>query len=267
MKLGNKLFLIFILLISIFAVSYFGKNYGWEKLAKIDVSGKVVDLSNGSPIEMVTVHVGSGTTYTNYEGRFHWEDLKVLPKITLDSPTFYEPYKQPLACKEEESPSFLRRRFSCSAALIPGPEIMVFRVVNPEIVKGGEKGSDIDARYNSLWVWLHPEQKPFLGQWESLRSTLKTREEILKELKKATASFERLGEVEYQPLWTDPVSKRTYENVAEVEIRRKDLKGRVLGSKEHFAKYNNIWYYFLPFTRDDLIDYVKTNSWVLKVRQ
>lgn len=244
-----------------------GKDFLRRNLAKVNISGVVTDSSTGAPIEMVTVDVNSGRTYTNYQGQFHWEELNTLPRLTLKTPLFYETYARPLECREEKSSKFLERRFSCPAALVPGPEIMAARVVDSEISKGAETEADLDGRYNTLWHWVHPEQKTFLGDWENwLRPTLKTREKILRKLGKKTISFERIGETIYLSSWAEPVNQREYTNVAEVKVRRTDLKGRTSEAKEHFAKHNNLWYYLLPFSQKELVSFVEANSWVLKLK-
>ncbi|MCG2686179.1 hypothetical protein L6258_02310, partial [Candidatus Parcubacteria bacterium] len=203
--------------------------------------GEVIDSSNGSKMEMVEVHRGGQTTYTNFEGYFNfWEPGKAEDVFVLIH-TAFEPQGGPVVCEKMESRSLEVDGYYCQVELVPTSRTILARVLNSFVGSPSEQIQGWELRLSSAWIYFHPRSRELWDSREGYVGTMVDRERILKYQRQQVKSFEIGAEFADLGVWEDPVTGETFENAVEYEVEYERTNLTRYTQKEHLVRVDKNW--------------------------
>lgn len=260
--------ILFILLIATLSAAIVYKdslqNFYLSKFSPFTVRGKITDISNDSPLDLVEVVTGDRKTFSIYDGTFELSDVKTLNPVSLTAPDYYEDYPQPLLCvsqPDKESP----RAVVCNAALYPTAGNIAIRVEVVLSVIRPEKEAEMRGRNSALWELLEPASQTDFSNQEIFVEALLLYNLIQRKLSLQQVAFNvDLEKTVLLPEWVNPVSGRRYQAVAEVPVSRTFAAGKTVKVSDHFVQAEGIWKFIPEFSLAEINRFNSVNGWVLK---
>lgn len=255
----------YILLIFIIYAALFGwKHNVIGRLTSSNVTGRVADISENTPIEMVMVYEGSKYAYSNYLGQFNLvENGTKIPQLKIEIPKNFEGNQNNLTCKKV-SESLLDRSFNCEVSLYPQPFEIAYRILNGEAPVAFNMREARRIRKESIWWRSHSESRTAFGRIEDFVNLLMYKEEIEIKKKSKLLFYEVDEDYKLLPTFFDKITSKEYKLVAEVSVNRTYEGGKAVTNLEHFVRENGVWRYLLTFSYKDLKNFVDNNKWVLQ---
>jgi len=253
-----------VLLVAVVAGLVRGTRPWWVQAT---YEGVVTDSSNGSKMELVEVHHGGLTTYTNFEGYFNfWEPGKPGDVFVLIR-TAFEPQGGPVACEPMEKESWGVDRYHCQVELVPTSRTILSRALTSLVGSSTEQTRGLELRLNSAWIYFHPHSRGLWDSREGYVGTMVDRERILKYQQRQVRGFEISSEFVELGVWEDPVTGETFENVVEYEVEYELTNRTHYTQKEHLARVDKNWQYLLPFGPADIQSFIARYDWILKLKK
>ncbi len=256
----------------LFFIIFYALLFVWKhdltnRLFSARITGKVVDVSTGGPVEVVMLSAGSVTTYTNYQGRFSMRiNQRSRPDVYVNIPYNFEKGNEQAICRPIKD-GILDKAFYCESRLFPEAFEIAARVLDDEKAVEFSARKDRESKKKSLWSRSFSESRKAFKSEEDFVSLLMTEEEI--EIKMGLEIVGSTVDHHSRILerYFDKVSQKPLTEVAEVVVRRRYGDGGSKDSLEHFARENGIWYYLLPFAREEVALFVTNNEWILKTKK
>lgn len=209
-------------------------------------SGRIVDILDKVPVDLIEVGLRGHKTYTDKTGTFVLTlagDQQGPLKISTTSE--FEALDGGPNCQRKEG-KFLQRSFACEALIYPKPYSVASRVLALEVADPYKAIDQIKLKKERLWGYLSVESRNLWGDKTLFVDLLTTYELIRTQLKTQPTKFAAsrqsriLAEVSYfgQDL--------SGEGIAEVEAEVVDNLGRRTQLKLRFRKEEGIWRYLMP---------------------
>lgn len=256
----------------VFFIIFYAVLLAWKhdlitRLFSERITGKVIDVSTGAPVEVVMLSSGSLTTYTNYQGQFSFEiNRKNIPDVYVNVPYNFEKGSERIACQPVRS-GILDQAFYCESSLYPEAFEVAGRVLNDEEAVEFSARKERQDKKRRLWGRSFSESRKAFKSEEDFVSLLMIKEEI--EIKIGSEMVGSTVDHRSRLLesYFDLISQKSLAGVAEVAVRRRFVDGSSKDSLEHFAKEEGIWRYLLPLSREEVVVFVAKNEWVLRAKK
>ena len=227
--------------------------------------GEVTDSSNGSKVELVEIHRNGRRTYTNFEGYFNFWKPGPISDIFVLTTAAFESQGGPVPCEIGERVSLAVDRYSCQVEIVPTAGTILTRALSSLEARPGEKTREWQLHLGSGWIYFHPEGQRLWSDSKEYVGLLTDREIILEYLNLQTERFKIDPEFELLEQWSDPVTGQTFKNVAEFEVTYFSTNATQRTQKEHLVRVDKNWAYLLPFTRQEILDFVAHYDWILEL--
>lgn len=231
------------------------------------VQGKVIDITNGSPLDLAEIHLEGRKTYSIFDGTFKLENVKNLSTVIIVSPDLYEEYKNPLICQKETALSGSQRLAVCNVSLYPTAANTSTRVeINLSVVRP-ETYEELQNRNGALWDLMDPESRTFLSNRQAFVNAMVIYNTIQRKLSLQQIYFSVEGEkTKTLSKWTNPVSGYVYTDVMEVPVDRTYASGKEVKTSDHFVRVDGIWRYIPEISLSEIKAYNNTYGWALKLK-
>lgn len=264
----KKSYMKYVLFLVIFYTVLFSwKNNFLGRYLSSRVTGRVIDISENSPIEMVSVGSGKNSTFTNYNGEFVMSmGNRDSLKLKILTPRNYEPGSDDLKCKNVRD-SFLDRTFFCETFLYPQSFEVAARVLNDEKTGEFQNSNERADHKKKLWDRSSKLSKDAFGTEGDFIFLLSKKEEIEIKKKVQLTNFDISDKYTIIDEYLDSITGKNIPEVAEVQVVRYFADGSKSEVPEHFVKEGGIWRYMIPFTHKSIYDFVVSNEWILKVKK
>lgn len=264
----KKGYIKYILFLAIFyTVLFTWKNNFLGRYFSSVVSGRVVDISQNSPIELVPVGSGQTSTFTNYNGEFVMSiNNRASLKLKILTPRNYEPGSDDLRCKNVRD-TFLDRTFFCETFLYPQSFEIAARVLNDEKAGEFQNSNERADRKKKLWDRSSKLSKDAFGTEGDFIFLLSRKEEIEIRKKIQLVNFDVRENNKIIDKYIDPITGENIPEVSEVQVVRYFADGSKSEVLEHFVREGGVWRYMIPFTHKSVYDFVVSNEWILKVKK
>lgn len=237
---------------------YLSNFYPWT------VRGKVIDITNSSPLDLVEIQTGSRKTFSIYDGTFELSKIKNLEKVSLIAPDLYEDYPQALECAAQPAQKSSRIAV-CNTALYPTAGNITIRSEIDLSVTRAEKEGELRSRNSALWDLMEPNSQSDFSNQEIFVEALSLYNQIQRKLSLQQVSFEvELEKTAFLPEWTSPITGRPYSVVAEVPVSRTFAAGKVVWVFDHLVRVNGVWKFIPEFSLAEINRFNSVNGWVLK---
>lgn len=250
-----------------YSTLFLWKNNFFSRYFTSQVKGLVKDISQDSPIEMVSVGDKDSSTFTNYRGEFVLGvSGRSSPQVKILTPKSYEPGNELMKCTSVGS-SFLDKTFFCETFLYPQPFEIAARVLNDDKAVEFQNYKDRADHKKGLWNRSSKLSKEAFGTEGDFIFLLSKKEEIEIKLERQLIDFDVREVSTILREYSDPTMKKGISDVAEVQVVRYFADGSKSEMMEHFVKEDGIWRYLIPFTHKAVYDFVVNNEWLLKVKK
>ena len=254
-------------LVILYTVLFSWKNNFLGRYFSSRVTGRVMDISENSPIEMVSVGSGENSTFTNYGGEFVMSiDTRATPRLKISTPRSYEQGSDNLKCQNVRN-SFLDRTFFCETSLYPQSFEIATRILNDEKAGEFQNSKERADHKKKLWDRSSKLSKDAFGTEGDFIFLFSKKEEIEIKKKVQLINFDISEKSTIINKYLDPITGKSISEVAEVQVVRYFADGSKSETPAHFVREEGIWRYLFPFTYKSIYDFVVNNEWILKVKK